>query len=258
MNTNDKKPAVFTPDIFTAIPCSGGSYLRAPGNVRIFYGQIAAVIAIHFPKLIDAHALAQIAAMPGAQSWFDKSKSPFSIPYSFSDEARFCAAATPPPAPEAKQDEAPAARDIIAELEQKIADDLEKIDREARFDAMLDECYSFEKVGGPFANMQPSDILKNCDPAAYRCGVNDYADGEGWIEVGSDNYDPEEVEEKRDELIEELENEIEDLEEERDEELAEEHEDEAARNESDRIVAENNTKIAALKGCIARLKNHSF
>ena len=315
MNTNDKKPAAFTTDIFTVIPCSGGSYLRAPGNVRIFYGQIAAVVYGHFPELIEADALEQIAAMPGAQSWFDKSESPYSIPYSFSDQARYSPAAViarelracgqmsldwvrrsvfnhahgvtandaeqvtesaiealkkigaiyewtdkegrafsldaedVPSAPPTEP-EPPAARDIIAELEQKIADDLTKIDREARFDESINESYSFGKIGGPFAHMQPAAVLKKCDPTAYRCGVNDYQDGEGWIEVAGENYDAREVEEKRDELIDDLEDEITQLE--------EENEENEENEESEEERERNNAKIETLKSHIARLKNHSF
>jgi hypothetical protein len=47
-----------------------------------------------------------------------------------------------------------------------------------RYDAMLNDCYSFAKVGGPFEHMQPSEVLKECDPTAYRCGFNDWLDGE--------------------------------------------------------------------------------
>lgn len=35
-------------------------------------------------------------------------------------------------------------------------------------------------VAGMF--FQPSDILKNCDETAYRCGFNDWTDGMGWEE----------------------------------------------------------------------------
>lgn len=86
------------------------------------------------------------------------------------------------------------------------------IDREELFDAMLDDCYSFDKVGGPFACMSPSSVLKECDPIAYRCGVNDYADGEGWVEIDGDYYLGDEVESARGEFVSDLESEVEDLE----------------------------------------------
>lgn len=102
-------------------------------------------------------------------------------------------------------------------IETAVRDNLTKIDREERFDAMLDECYSFEKVGGPFAHMSPSSVLKECDPTAYRCGVNDW-DGDDWTEVDGETYDRREVQEQIDELVSELESEIETLEEEIEEE----------------------------------------
>lgn len=52
------------------------------------------------------------------------------------------------------------------------------LDMDSRYDDMLDECYSFEDVGGPFASMLPSNVLSECDPVAYRCGFNDWIDGE--------------------------------------------------------------------------------
>lgn len=150
------------------------------------------------------------------------------------------------------------ARDIIAELEQKIAADLDTIDRESRFDEMLNEVYSFDAIGGPFAHMQPARVLKEIEPVTYRCGVNDYADSENWIEVSGENYDGEQVEEKRDELIEELESEIEELETEI-EELEEEFEtEERAKEESQAEIDDKNDKIEILKGCVERLKNHRF
>lgn len=45
---------------------------------------------------------------------------------------------------------------------------------EAMFDEFLDEVYEPFKMG-ELAYM-PSDILKSCDPVAYRCMLNDYED----------------------------------------------------------------------------------
>ena len=283
MNTNDKttapdnsgKPAAFTAEAIAATAHNGGPYLIAPGDARIYYSQIADIIRANFPELIGKHTAEQIDGMPGAREWFYSAASPHAIPYSFTELeadreyqekcrelresfARARAGYNPDGSKKSDPDEAQPARDIIAELEQKIADDLDTIDRESRFDEMMNELYSFDAIGGPFQHMEPARVLKEIDPVAYRCGVNDYADGEEWIEVAGENYDAGEVDEKRDELIEELENEITDLETERDEELEEEHEDEAARNESDRIVAEKNAEIEKLAAHIARLKSHSF
>jgi hypothetical protein len=93
-------------------------------------------------------------------------------------------------------------------IEEHIARECTAIDREERFDNMLDECYSFTEVGGPFAHMSPSSVLRYCDPTTYRCGVNDYEDSEGWVEVGGDYYEQEEAEEALESFIDEIRDEI--------------------------------------------------
>jgi hypothetical protein len=45
---------------------------------------------------------------------------------------------------------------------------------EDRFDEMLDECYPVFKIGE--MTFYPSQILKECDPIAYRIGVSEYED----------------------------------------------------------------------------------
>ena len=47
---------------------------------------------------------------------------------------------------------------------------------EDRFDEMLDEFYPVFKIGE--MTFYPSQILKNCDPIAYRIGVSEYEDVE--------------------------------------------------------------------------------
>lgn len=101
----------------------------------------------------------------------------------------------------------------MKDLIDHIKDNCTAIDREARFDQMLDDCYSFEDVGGPFAHMVPSQVLKEMDPTAYRCGVNDYMDGEDTYEVDGETYDPREVDEARDEFVSDLEAELSDMQE---------------------------------------------
>jgi hypothetical protein len=101
--------------------------------------------------------------------------------------------------------------ETLKALAAHIADNCTPIDREAAFDAMLDDCYTFEKVGGPFACMSPSRVLRVCDPVAYRCGVNDYADGEEWTEIGSETYETKATEIARTEFVGELESEADQL-----------------------------------------------
>lgn len=77
------------------------------------------------------------------------------------------------------------------------------------FDESLDEAGSIAVAGCTF---YPSQILKECDPIAYRCGLNDYADLM-FDKEETDEYQA--LQEEIDQLesdIEDLESEIEDLE----------------------------------------------
>jgi hypothetical protein len=47
---------------------------------------------------------------------------------------------------------------------------------EDMFDEMLDETYPVVKIGE--LTFYPSQILKQCDPIAYRIGVSEYEDME--------------------------------------------------------------------------------
>ena len=65
------------------------------------------------------------------------------------------------------------------------ADTSEEVTREeleARFDESLGEAYEWTQIGE--LEFAPGDILRELDPVAYRCGVNDYHDslvGDGEI-----------------------------------------------------------------------------
>lgn len=43
---------------------------------------------------------------------------------------------------------------------------------ETNYDDMLDESYDEIKIGS--FTFTPSQVLLNCDPTAYRCGISDY------------------------------------------------------------------------------------
>ena len=45
-----------------------------------------------------------------------------------------------------------------------------------RYDEMLDECYGPVKMGTFI--FDASSVLRELDPTAYRCGFNDWLDGE--------------------------------------------------------------------------------
>lgn len=83
-------------------------------------------------------------------------------------------------------------------------------DTDQQYDEMLDECFSFESVGGIFACMSPSRVLAKCDEVAYRCGKNDWLDGESdrLVEIDGNYYDKEEVANAQIEFVAELEAEI--------------------------------------------------
>jgi hypothetical protein len=141
----------------------------------------------------------------------------------------------------------------IAALIAHVVSECKPVDREERFEQMLDECYSFEKVGGPFENMLPSQVLKECDPTAFRCGVNDWADSEPWTEIEGETYADEDIETARTEFVDGLNDELSDLQAELEE--AEEDEDEVRDVENvNRLTAE----IDALTGFIAEVEKYEF
>lgn len=143
----------------------------------------------------------------------------------------------------------------VADLTAFVVSECTAIDRESRFDAMLNECYSFEKVGGPFEHMQPSAVLAECNPTAYRCGVNDYADSEGWIEIEGENYDSYEVEKAREEFLDEMRSELSDLE----SELEALHDKDDLDEEADIDRRDElNLEVPALECRIAELEAHTF
>lgn len=88
-----------------------------------------------------------------------------------------------------------------AEFEQHVKDELTPVDVDRLYDDMLNECYDFSSVGGPFTHMQASDVLQECDPTAYRCGKNDYFDSlsDEYYEIDGELYDVREVDNLKDE-----------------------------------------------------------
>lgn len=63
---------------------------------------------------------------------------------------------------------------IEEKTERKNAIENNEVDNE--YDDMLDECYEHPKIAG--IEFYPSNILKECDPVAYRCYSSDYFDEE--------------------------------------------------------------------------------
>lgn len=135
---------------------------------------------------------------------------------------------------------------IIQTLTDKITAELTPVDREAAFDSMLDESYSFDAVGGPFTYMTPSSVLKEMDPIAYRCGVNDFADGMEWVEVDGQTFDQREVEELVADFVSELESELSDLESELEDIQSEDEIDQGDEDRVQQLIAEKRDELAAI------------
>ena len=67
------------------------------------------------------------------------------------------------------------------------------VDLEKRYVEFLDEMYEEVTIG--CSTFQPSDILKELDPTAFRCGMVDWEDSEGFVEIQGEYYDPNDVKE---------------------------------------------------------------
>jgi predicted nucleic acid-binding Zn-ribbon protein len=111
---------------------------------------------------------------------------------------------------EMKEQEIRKMQALIADKEkQQNQIELDPDDYEDQFDESLDESIPEIEIG--FLTYSPSHVLKNVDPTAYRCSLNDFVDS---LDVeDSDEYEA--LQEEIDQLqsdIEDLENEIEDLE----------------------------------------------
>lgn len=132
---------------------------------------------------------------------------------------------------------------IIQTLTDKITSELRPVDREAAFDESLDSEGEVNVAGLTFL---PSQIWKEMDPTAYRCGVNDYADSMGWVEIDGETYNQREVEEIVEAFKDELNSELEALEAELEEvEASEDHDEEAA--DLQQQIAEKQAEITAIE-----------
>jgi len=87
-----------------------------------------------------------------------------------------------------------------------------------RYDDMINEFYSFEKVGGPFEYLIPSKVMEYFSPTDYRVGFADWLDSESdqYVEINGNYHKREELEEALDTLLEEAEAHLEELEEDED------------------------------------------
>lgn len=83
--------------------------------------------------------------------------------------------------------------EIAQHLEQH-ASPLSDHELNERWEACLDECHSPYRIGQ--ITYYPSQILRKCDPVAYRCGMNDWLDSDdSMIEIAGQWYALESVNE---------------------------------------------------------------
>lgn len=141
-------------------------------------------------------------------------------------------------------------KDLINRLLDHVTAEVSSIDMEARFRDALDECYSFDAIGGPFAHMLPSRVLEEMDPIAFRCGVADQ-DTEDMFDIRNDYYDSQAIESARDDFVAELERELRDAQ----NELAAE---EADPDVSSGRLTNSLAKVAELEAQIEATTNYSF
>jgi len=103
---------------------------------------------------------------------------------------------------------------IIEKLVAHVIAECRAIDTDSQYDDMLNEVFSFDSVGGCFSHMTPSHVLKECDPVSYRCGKNDWLDGQRdqWTEVGNYYFSNDEIDDAKTEFIDALRDELSSLE----------------------------------------------
>jgi hypothetical protein len=137
---------------------------------------------------------------------------------------------------------------LIDRLLDHVTSECNSIDMEQRFRDLLDECYSFDSVGGPFVHLLPSRVLEEMSPTDFRCGVADM-DTSGMVEIREEHYDHSEVEESRDEFVSDLRNELKEAE----AELAAEENDDDPRN-----VFALRAEVERLEAEISEVESHTF
>jgi hypothetical protein len=71
-------------------------------------------------------------------------------------------------------------------IEEKLGEEFTAIDTEEETKDMLDETYSFKKLGGPFQYMSAGEVLAHYDHTSFREELNNYIDFKvrdgDWIE----------------------------------------------------------------------------
>lgn len=147
--------------------------------------------------------------------------------------------------------------EALRRITEQVREDHRPVDPEASYRAMLDECYDFSSVGGPFTHMLPSRVLEEMDPTAYRCGKNDWTADEDIRDFDGYEWDGSDLDEAKEEVEGALDSEIIDKETEIKEIQAEPVTDENSEANSERI-AELQDEIDELNAILAAVKAYSF
>lgn len=94
---------------------------------------------------------------------------------------------------------------VVNVIIKEIIEDCVPVDVEELTDDMLDDCYSFDNVGGYFSGMLPSRVLSEVDPIAYREAVADMYDSmsreDDYIEIDENLYCTSDVQDVIDRFI---------------------------------------------------------
>lgn len=89
-------------------------------------------------------------------------------------------------------------------LEARIKEELTPIHIEDYYAAALDDIYPVVEIG--HSRFSPSSIVRELSPTDFRCGMNDYIDGDDTLEYVADEwYYAEEIQKLREEIEEEIE-----------------------------------------------------
>lgn len=137
----------------------------------------------------------------------------------------------------------------MKDLETRIAEELESIDVDSRYDDFLDDVYPDLTIAG--MSFSTSRALKELDPTAYRCGMNDWIDSENFVEINGDYYDADDCERIKDEMLSEIESRIEAVE----EEISEEEDSDEPCEEDLKLLKE---RLAELETEAQKLTKHIF
>lgn len=133
-----------------------------------------------------------------------------------------------------------------------ITAECDEVNVDQAYNDMLDDCYTFDKVGGPFEHMLPSRVLEENDPVAYRSGMVDWLDScrDEYVEIDDRYYNKGDVDKAQetwlDDNLTDAINELED-------EIECEGEDLEAGD-----LAELEEKLAALNACLKACERHAF